>query len=178
MTDVLAWKFPVSVAELPEDGRDFELAPDETEREALARHVGVNAVPNLSASVHVEPDGRGGASVDGVLRATVTQTCVVTLDEFDNQIEEAISIDFAPPEAIAGDADGLIEIDDSDPPDPLVNGEIDLAAVVGEFLALAVDPYPRKPGAVFDAPSEPSGSKDSPFAALEQLKDGPSGKKR
>ena len=178
MTNELAWKFPVSVAELPEEGRDFDLAPDALEREALALHTGVNAVPKLNASLHVEPDGRGGANVDGTLRATVTQTCVVTLDEFDNEIDEAISIQFAPPETIAGDADGLVEIDESDPPDPLVNGEIDLAAVVGEFLALAIDPYPRKPGAVFQSPNEPSDSKGSPFAALEQLKDRPSGKKR
>jgi uncharacterized metal-binding protein YceD (DUF177 family) len=152
--------------------------PTAAEREVLARHAGVNAVPALAAKLHVIPDGSGGASVEGVLRGSVTQTCVVTLEEFDNPVEETISLRFAPPETIDGDPDGLIEVGDDDPPDPLVNGAVDLAAVVGEFLTLAVDPYPRKPGAVFESPAEPSAGKESPFAALEKLKDRSGDKKR
>ena len=178
MTEAFVWKLPVPVAELPAQGRDYELIPDSAERESLARRAGVKAVPAFSANLQVVPDGRGGASVDGALRASVTQTCVVTLEEFDNLIEEPISVRFAPPETITGDPDGLVDIDGDDPPDPLVGGALDLAAVVGEFLALAVDPYPRKPGAVFEPPAEPSAGKGSPFAALEKLKDGPNGKKR
>ena len=113
-----------------------------------------------------------------MLRATVTQACVVTLEEFDNQVEEPISLRFAPTEEIADDPDGLVDIEGDDPPDPLVNGAVDLADIVGEFLALAVDPYPRKPGAVFQLPAEPPAGADSPFAALEKLKDPPSDKKR
>jgi uncharacterized metal-binding protein YceD (DUF177 family) len=108
----------------------------------------------------------------------VTQTCVVTLEEFDNQIEEPISLRFAPAEEITDNPDGPVDIEGDDPPDPLINGGIDLADVVGEFLALAVDPYPRKPGAVFRSPAEPSAGMDSPFAALEKLKDPSSDKKR
>jgi hypothetical protein len=177
VTEASAWKLPVRVAELPAEGRDYELIPDAAEREALARRAGVKAVPALSANLQVVPDGRGGASVDGVLRASVTQTCVVTLEEFDNLIEEQISVRFAPPEAITDDPDGLVDIEGDDPPDPLVDGALDLAAVLGEFLALAVDPYPRKPGAVFESLAEPSAG-GSPFAALEKLKDRSSDKKR
>jgi uncharacterized metal-binding protein YceD (DUF177 family) len=178
VTEAFAWRLPILVADLPAEGRDYELIPDAAEREALARRAGVNAVPTLSANFHVAPDGRGGASVEGALRASVTQNCVVTLEEFDSPIEEPISVRFAPPETIVGDPDGLVDISGDDPPDPLVNGALDLAEVVGEFLALAVDPYPRKPGAVFEPPADPSHGKDSPFAALEKLKDRPSDKKR
>jgi uncharacterized metal-binding protein YceD (DUF177 family) len=178
VTELFAWKLPVVVAELPAEGRDYELIPNAAEREALARLAGVRAVPELSANLHVVPDGRGGASVDGVLRASVTQTCVVTLEEFDNRIEESVSMRLAPPEAISDNADGLVDIGADDPPDPLVDGAFDLAAVVSEFLALAIDPYPRKPGAVFESPAEPPVGKGSPFAALEKLKDPPNGKKR
>jgi uncharacterized metal-binding protein YceD (DUF177 family) len=178
VTESFAWTFPVPVADLPEEGRDYELIPDATQREALARRAGVSAVPTLFADLHVAPDGRGGASVEGVLRATVTQACVVTLEEFDNQIEEPISLRFAQAEEITDDPDGLVDIGGDDPPDPIVNGTVDLADVVGEFLALAIDPYPRKPGAVFQLPAEPSAGSDSPFAALEKLKDPPNDKKR
>ena len=48
---------------------------------------------------------------------------------------------------------------------------VDLGAVATEFLLLGIDPYPRKPGAVFDAP--PAGDPSShPFAALAALKKG------
>ena len=169
MSEELAWKFPIVVADLPDAGREFELAPDAAERQSLARYADVNAVPILVASLRVTPDGRGGASVDGTLRGAVTQNCVVTLDEFDSPIDELISMRFAPAETLAQEPDGLVDIRD-DPPDPLVNGTLDLAAAVAEIFSLAVDPYPRKPGAVFSPPQETPAGKDSPFAALEKLK--------
>ena len=53
----------------------------------------------------------------------------------------------------------------------LRDGVVDLGAVATEFLLLGIDPYPRKPGAVFDAP--PAGDPSShPFAALAALKKG------
>jgi uncharacterized metal-binding protein YceD (DUF177 family) len=176
--DDLEWKLPVVVSDLPPEGREYELVPNATERETLARHAGVIGVPALTANLQVTPDGSGGASVDGLLRGSVTQTCVVTLEEFDNPVDETISLRFAPPETIVDDPDGLIDIGEDDPPDPLVNGAIDLAAVVGEFLTLAVDPYPRKPGAVFESPADASAGKESPFAALEKLKSRSGDKKR
>jgi len=36
-----------------------------------------------------------------------------------------------------------------DPPDPIINGQIDLGALAAEFLVLNLDLYPRKPGATF-----------------------------
>ena len=50
----------------------------------------------------------------------------------------------------------------------LRDGVIDLGAVATEFLILGIDPYPRKPGVQFEAPTaaEPGGH---PFAALAAL---------
>ena len=49
------------------------------------------------------------------------------------------------------------------------DGAVDLGAVATEFLLLGIDPYPRKPGAVFERPAagRPGGH---PFAALAALK--------
>ena len=50
-------------------------------------------------------------------------------------------------------------------------GVIDLGAVATEFLILGIDPYPRKPGAVFAAPpAAPGEAAEHPFAALAALK--------
>ena len=53
-------------------------------------------------------------------------------------------------------------------PEPLIGGVVDLGALATEFLILGLDPYPRKPGAVFEPPQdrEPQGG---PFAALAKL---------
>lgn len=176
-TDELAWTFPVVVANVPETGAEFELEPDETARESLARFTEVLAVPALTARLQVRPVGRDGALVEGTIEGIVRQMCVVTLEPFDNPIAESVSLRFAPSAAIAKSPDGEVEVDadKDDPPDPLVNGAVDLAAVVAEFLALAIDPYPRKPGAVFAPPAEPGGQEASPFAALEKLNVGKKG---
>ena len=82
-----------------------------------------------------------------------------------------------PPEVIAERLRELMPSGDTvvllagDPPEALHDGVIDLGAVAIEFLLLGIDPYPRKPGAVFDAP--PAGDPTShPFAALAALNKG------
>ena len=66
-------------------------------------------------------------------------------------------------------ATGSVEEVPLDGPEPLTGGVIDLGVIATEFLILAIDPYPRKPGAVFEAPDAPDDS-DQPFAALAALK--------
>jgi hypothetical protein len=57
---------------------------------------------------------------------------------------------------------------DVDAPDPIIGGIIDLGATVSEFLTLSLDPYPRRPGAVFTEPDTPD-EEPSPFAVLRQI---------
>ncbi|MEI8155053.1 MAG: DUF177 domain-containing protein, partial [Hyphomicrobiales bacterium] len=60
---------------------------------------------------------------------------------------------------------------EADPPEVMHDGVVDIGGVATEFLLLGIDPYPRKPGSVFDAP--PAGDPIShPFAALAALKKG------
>jgi hypothetical protein len=103
---------------------------------------------------------------------------VVTLDPIENEIDEAIDLIFAPPEQIPALADLVDETGESDreipdPPEPIVDGTIDLGRLATDALFLGVDPYPRKPDAVFEAPPAPDDPEDHPFAALKALKSGP-----
>ena len=70
---------------------------------------------------------------------------------------------------------------EEDPPEEMVDGKIDLGALVTEFFALGIDPYPRKPGADLAAIAShipnleldgPTGieEKISPFSSLSKLK--------
>jgi hypothetical protein len=48
---------------------------------------------------------------------------------------------------------------------------VDLGAVATEFLMVGIDPYPRKPGVVFEPPQTPDAG-SHPFAALAALRSG------
>lgn len=166
----LAWSHPLTVADLPEEGEEITLQPGEEERAGLARLANVIAMPALGAQLRVMPDGSGGAVVTGIVDATVRQNCVVSLEPFDNEVHEDIALAFAPEGAEKANLGPDIELDESDASDSIRNGIIDLGAVVTEFLLLGIDPYPKKPGAVFTPVVTAKDESENPFAALAKLK--------
>ena len=153
--------------------RDFEA--DKAAREAMAEVGGLREVLSASASLDVMPKSGGRVHVTGRVRARIGQTCVVTLDPIENEIDEPIDLIFAPPEQIPNLSDLVDEAAESDteipdPPEPIINGVIDLGRLATDALFLAVDPYPRRPDAVFQPPVEVADPNDHPFAALKALR--------
>jgi hypothetical protein len=112
------------------------------------------------------------------MSATVGQNCVVTLEPLTNEVEEDIDLVFAPPPPVerkAGEDEVLEEASERpqrswNGPEPLIGGVVDLGALATEFLILGLDPYPRKPGAVFELPQDVKPD-PGPFAALAGLKE-------
>ena len=93
----------------------------------------------------------------------------MTLEPLTNHIEADFSVDLAQasrvePQPRTIDADP----EAPDGPDLIEDGGVDLAAYVVEHLALEIDPWPRKPGVVFEAPEGPA--EPSPFDVLRELK--------
>jgi uncharacterized metal-binding protein YceD (DUF177 family) len=171
------WSVPLAVQDVPPEGQQFELVADARVRAAVAKLAGISGVERLQANISVLPRESGNLHVTGRVAAMLDQTCVVTLEPMQSEIDEAIDLLFVP-DAPTGErtseggeeengtlGDERIEV--------VGNGIIDLGAIATEFLILAIDPYPRKPGVVFAAPAadEPP---SSPFAALAALKKGPS----
>ena len=168
------WRVPVAVAQIPDTGMHRDLEADKAVREAIAEVGGLREVLAASASLDVTPMSGGRFHVEGRVRARIGQTCVVTLDPIENEIDEPIDWIFAPPEQIPEMADLVEEAAESDvaipdPPEPIENGVIDLGRIATDALYLAVDPYPRKPDAVFEPPVVPEDPADHPFAALKAL---------
>ena len=166
-TTVAPWSVPIRINEVAEDGRAVAISADAAVRTAAAKAAGVDAVTRLEATFDLHHRGRDGLHVTGTVAAAVRQTCVVTLEPVENELSEAVDLVFSPtaPQS-AGETVGIAE---RDGPERLANGVVDLGVVAIEFLILAIDPYPRKPGAVFQAPA--SGDPEAkPFAALETLK--------
>jgi hypothetical protein len=168
------WRVPVLVAQIPDTGlhRDIEASP--AARAAMAEVGGLREVLSATASLDVTPKGGGRFHVAGYVRARIGQTCVVTLDPIESDIDEPIDLIFAPAEQIpqlaalvdeAAESDGEIP----DPPEPITNGIIDLGRLATDALFLAIDPYPRRPDAIFESPVVDADPEDHPFAALKEL---------
>lgn len=164
------WPVPVALSDIPDSGLHMEIEAPADVRAALAAVAGVNDVPSLSAVFDLVRHGEG-VHVSGHVRARVGQTCVVTLEPIENAIDEAVDIEFLPgAQATATATHDLHTLDeDVEPPEPLVDGKVDLGALATELLVLSVDPYPRKPGAEF-APPAVAEAAEHPFAGLEALK--------
>jgi uncharacterized metal-binding protein YceD (DUF177 family) len=171
------WRVPVVVAQIPDTGLHRELEANQVTRDAVADVGGLRAVLSVQASFDVTPKSGGRFHVAGHVRARVGQTCVVTLEEMESEIDEPIDLIFAPPEQIPQMADLVDEAEQSedtpDPPEPIENGIIDLGRLATDALYLGVDPYPRKPDAVFEPLVEAADPEDHPFAALKALKVAP-----
>jgi uncharacterized metal-binding protein YceD (DUF177 family) len=168
------WRVPVVVAQIPDTGLHRAFEADEATRATMADIAGLHGIMSASASFDLELKSGGRVHVMGEVRARVGQTCVVTLDPIENEIDEAIDLMFAPPDQIpslsaltdgAGTDDGEIP----DPPEPIVNGAIDLGRLATDVLLLAIDPYPRRRDVVFEPPVETIDPADHPFAALKAL---------
>jgi uncharacterized metal-binding protein YceD (DUF177 family) len=157
---------PISVQHLPPDGLEATVEATADERAALAKDFKLPAIAALEGRFRLTGTPKR-VRVTGTVRARVTQTCVVTLEPFEDAIEEEVEVDFAAGGASAGDAEGP----DYEPPDEIVGGHIDLGALTAEFLVLGLDPYPRKPGADFAFEGEED-NEGKPFAGLKKLKPG------
>lgn len=165
----IGWSILVDANDIPAEGRQFAFSAGEVERAEIARSLELPAISRLDVCFDVQRTGSGGLRITGTVAATVTQTCVVTLEPIVTNLNEAVDLVFAPAARVGPRVDVDTSFDAPDPPDPIPEGGIDLVAVAVEFLHLGMDPYPRKPDAEFEAPGS-SEKAPSPFAVLASLK--------
>jgi uncharacterized metal-binding protein YceD (DUF177 family) len=156
----------VSASDVPPAGREVAFEADEGTLKDLAKRFGILEVVSLSGIAKVRPYRKAGLTVEGRFKAEVVQSCVVSLEPVHQTVEESFTQRYLPEHMIAPDVPEMKE--------PMTGNGVDLGEAVAERLALALDPYPRKPDAAFLATSEEPGdapeSKPNPFAALEKLK--------
>ena len=166
-----AFSRPVKVDALPRDGLNQTIEATPVERAAIAKQNGLVEIASLKATFELQRAGRG-VRVLGSVHAEVTQTCVVSLEPFPATIQESIDVRFFRPRAEKPgrrvEAEALA-LGVEDAPDLIIDGKIDLGALAAEFMALGLDPYPRKPGTVFTPPTADE-APESPFVALNQIR--------
>jgi uncharacterized metal-binding protein YceD (DUF177 family) len=170
------WRVPVIVAQIPDTGLHRKLEASAAERQAMAEMAGLREVVSVHADFDVVPKSGNRIQVTGHVRARIGQTCVVTLDPMESDIDEEVDLIFAPEAEVRRLAELMEEGHDdqeqvADPPEAIVNGTIDLGRLATDALFLALDPYPRKPGVVFEPEVTAPDPEDHPFAVLKALQD-------
>jgi uncharacterized metal-binding protein YceD (DUF177 family) len=157
---------PVDVERIARREDGIRVEADQQELLALAQFLKIPSVQSAVGEFRITGDSRR-ARVTGTVGGRITQTCVVTLENFDSDVSEEVELRF---EAARDNlSPEELERRAIDPPDEIVDGKIDLGAVTTEFLALGLDPYPRKPGVEFEPPQE-GRERETPFAALSKLR--------
>lgn len=162
----------------------LEAAP--SERAAVARRLGILGIDRLAAELTVSNLGGRLYRVEGGWEAEVRQACVVTLEPVPARLTGRVQAAYeagAPASGIgasgigasgtgAGSSEIVVDPDAEDPAEPLPAEGLDLGELVVQELAVALDPYPRAPGAEIAAEYRPSegGDDSGPFARLKALK--------
>lgn len=153
---------PLPLVAVPAAGREARIEATATECAALADRFGIPAVECLQATVHLLAAEDGSVVGFGTLEARVVQLCVVTLEPVPQMVSEAFRWRFLP---LGADPQDGPEDDADEIP---TAGVADLGEALAEQLSLALDPYPRAPGAVL--PAVDAAAATGPFAQLLPLR--------
>ncbi len=164
------WPLMVKLAEVDRKDQRLTVQADEAVRRRIVKLLNLSSLDRFEATVRLA-SWLDGATLRGDWSADLAQTCGITLEPLPATLSGAFDIRVLPPEspnAPVNDPDAVIDPDADDPPDVLESHDVPVGDYLVEHLALELDPFPRKPGAVFEPP-EPTGV-ISPFSALKDFK--------
>ena len=158
---------PVRATHIKDAPQTHVVTADEAERAALAALYNLPAIALLRGEFLLRHARGGIISATLRMQAKITQTCVVTLEPFEARIDEASELTFVPAATLPESEEAELDPETLEGPDeiPYADDHLDLGAALAEQLALALDPYPRKPGA--ELPAEFTKTPENPFAVLK-----------
>lgn len=157
------------------EARAVTIAADAGERAALAARFGLIAVDALEAEFAIRR-GTGGVLATGRVHAAVVQACAITGDPLPVTVDEPVALRFVEPGAgsVVGAGEDEVELGaDTIDTIELEGGAVDLGEAAAETMALALDPFPRGPGAAAALAKAGVVSEEEagPFGALAALRD-------
>ena len=142
-------------AEHPFDGdRPSDIVAKPAELLQIADYLGLLELRSLVADISATRSG-SNVSLAGRVHAELVQRCVVTLVPVVQSIDEAFDRRLVRETVLrhAPQSHQEVVVGEADPPDLYAGDAIDLGAIVLEQLTLAIDPYPRAPGAELPQPA-------------------------
>ncbi|MBX2830896.1 MAG: DUF177 domain-containing protein [Rhodospirillales bacterium] len=162
----------------------LKIEANEKERAALAKRFELVSIDSLNAELTIKVASNGEVTVRGPMSAQITQSCVTTLEPVPETVEDTVEVLFSPhvsEDDLPSNPDDLENLSEEElmallnQPEPLVDDKIDVGEVVAQFLAVAMDPYPRKDGAELPksvkTEEEAQEERPNPFAQLAGLKE-------
>lgn len=162
----------VDAETISETPRKIAIEADADERRRLAGRFRLRAIDRLTADITLVRRA-GIIHAEGLLDASVIQACVVTDESLPAELRVPFAVRYVP-DAYAGAPDEELELSEDDCDTlPLEGHQIDLGELAAETLALALDPFPRSPGADEALRASQAGNEEEagPFAGLKALKD-------
>ena len=183
------WSHFVNITGVNEWPLKIELSPQESERAALVKRLGILALDLCKASVVINRDaGSQIVHVTGEFRAEIRQNCVVTMEPVVSEIHEtfeswyadldqAVSLSKARRDKqVEKGRSELPVLSEQEDPEPIIDGKIDIGELVAQYLSLSITSYPHAKGVAYQDVEEAVYDKDaeeickSPFAALKDWK--------
>jgi len=167
-----------------------EITAGDVDRKEIAAFLEIPDVESLNATLILQrlPGNKAVIHVEGLLKAAITQSCVITDAPVKARLEDEFEAWFADPssfvsftkaknEKASKTPEGEVQIvDEREDPEPIINGKIDIGDLVVQYLSLALPQYPRAHGVRWDNSDDPEiappegTQRPNPFAALKGLK--------
>ncbi len=167
------FSYPLKLEDMSAGTQVYHLKAKADELVFITEVMQVPAIKSFVAEVNVRLRKKEHqVDVWGKVEADVEQTSVISLENFTQHYAPEFELKFDTKMTPADVQELEFDIDD-DIPDILDNGQIDLAAIAMEQLALVLDDFPRKKGEEFKFKSEfdeETTLKTNPFAVLKKLK--------
>lgn len=156
------------ISQIPPKGLDFDLTATPDDCKILQERFDLPAVKSLHVVGRI--DGRDIIKVSGHITAIITQTCVVSMENFDSQMDVDFQEFFSEKGTdFSTEQDFDIDMDDEETVDLIQNGRLDLGEIVAQQFGLNLDPFPKKSEEVFEyIEAEPQETR-KPFANLKDL---------
>lgn len=181
------WSHFVEAEKIGNTPMKLTLSPTDDERKRLTKRMGLVDLRSLEADLVMSRDsGSNVIFVSGQIRAAVTQNSVVSGKAIKSEIIDSFEAWYADPEQAVSFAkakqerltrDGQADmpfLDESEDPEPVIDGKIDAGELVAQYLSLAIDPYPRLEGEEYGGEGglkvQAGEPYENPFAALKDWK--------
>lgn len=165
------FSYPLQIDELNQGEQSYILKADKAQLETLKEILQVPAVNYFEADIKLKfQKKRGILDVSGQVRAGLRLISVISLEPFDRDYKTDFTLTFDT-NATYEQIRELDEDIETDVPDIVIGGRIDLGDIAIEQLALVMEDHPRKDGEEFSPLIEDDEPlRENPFAILSKLK--------
>lgn len=160
-----------NLSDLSDGGAELTIDSTAEQRARIAEWAEVQSVNRFVACITLKRRSATRFEYQAELAADLVQTCVVTLEPVPAHLALEIERSLHLLRMARGASAGPLELPPAsdEGPEEIEDTHYDLAAPLLEEFSLALDPYPRAPGVVFETPEE-GDVPESPFAVLKSLK--------